>query len=102
MPNESQCSPLEIQRYLGKISGPLLDRIDMHVEVPIVPFTKMTSQQAGESSASIGDMVTEARTIQHQRFRKHRTVNNNATMDNPVGTQITNELAPLLNPRSQS
>ena len=81
MPAESQCSPREIQRYLGKISGPLLDRIDMHVEVPLVPFAKMTSQQAGEDSASIRERVTAARSIQHQRFKKHLNVTHNAAME---------------------
>jgi magnesium chelatase family protein len=53
----------------------------MHVEVPLVPFTKMTSQQAGEDSASIRERVTAARTIQHRRLKKHPTVNNNAAME---------------------
>ncbi len=80
MPAESQCSPREIQRYLGKISGPLLDRIDMHVEVPLVPFKKMTSRQAGESSACIRERVTQARLTQSVRFNAHAHINHNAAM----------------------
>ena len=81
MPNESQCSPREIQRYLGKISGPLLDRIDMHVEVPLVPFKKMTSRQAGEDSASIRERVSTARSIQETRFKSDHDTHHNAAMD---------------------
>ena len=81
MPNESQCSPREIQRYLGKISGPLLDRIDMHVEVPLVPFKKMTSRQAGEDSASIRERVSTARSIQETRFKSDHDIHHNAAMD---------------------
>ena len=81
MPQNSQCSPREIQRYLGKISGPLLDRIDMHIEVPLVPFKKMTSKQSGESSQTIRERVTAARLIQQRRFRAHPAVTNNAAME---------------------
>ncbi len=68
MPHESRSSPREIQNYLGRISGPLLDRIDLHVEVPQVNFREMTSAKAGESSAEIRGRVVCARQRQQQRF----------------------------------
>ena len=49
MPHESRSSPREIQRYLGRISGPLLDRIDIHIEVPAVPFRDLTSERVMEA-----------------------------------------------------
>ena len=81
MPGESQCSDREIQRYLGRISGPLLDRIDMHIAVPLVSFKEMTGQQTGENSAVIRERVIASRNIQHRRFQKHPSVNHNAAMD---------------------
>ncbi len=81
MPQNSQCSPREIQRYLGKISGPLLDRIDMHIEVPLVPFKKMTSNQNGEGSLTIRTRVTAARGIQQRRFKEDTAITNNAAME---------------------
>jgi magnesium chelatase family protein len=54
---ECRCTPGGIQRYLGKISGPLLDRIDIHVEVPAVPYKELRSTGASESSAEIRERV---------------------------------------------
>ena len=68
MPGESRSSPREIQNYLGRISGPLLDRIDLHVEVPAVKFREITSEQTGEASAQIRERVIAARQRQHARF----------------------------------
>ncbi|HZR20456.1 MAG TPA: YifB family Mg chelatase-like AAA ATPase [Verrucomicrobiae bacterium] len=79
MPAESRSSPREIQNYLGRISGPLLDRIDLHVEVPAVPFREITSHQNGEASAEIRKRVMAARERQHARFN-HKKVNCNARM----------------------
>lgn len=62
------CTPSQIQRYLAKISGPLLDRIDIHIEVPRVSITKLTSKPEGEPSAKIKDRVEKARRIQQKRF----------------------------------
>ena len=62
------CGPTQIIRYQKKISGPLLDRIDLHVEVPRVKFDKLASDSLGESSASIRQRVEEARDIQTKRF----------------------------------
>ena len=72
MPAESRSSPREIQNYLGRISGPLLDRVDLHIEVPPVKFREMSSEAAGESSAAIRERVIAARKHQHDRFAKTR------------------------------
>ncbi len=64
---ECRCTPMMIQRYLGKISGPLLDRIDIHVEVPAVPYKELREGAAAESSADIRARVEEARKIQRTR-----------------------------------
>ena len=58
---ESRSSPREIQNYLGRISGPLLDRIDLHIEVPQVKFREITGEQTGETSAQIRERVMAAR-----------------------------------------
>jgi magnesium chelatase family protein len=64
---ECRCTGAEIQRYLGKISGPLLDRIDLQIEVPAVPYKEMRSKDSSESSAVMRARVLEARTIQQRR-----------------------------------
>jgi magnesium chelatase family protein len=64
---ECRCTPAIIQRYLGKISGPLLDRIDLHVEVPAVPYKEMRSEGQGASSAEMRERIARARQIQHAR-----------------------------------
>ena len=65
---ECTCSPLAIQRYRSRISGPLLDRIDIHIEVPAVRYKELTDKNAGEGSAAIRERVDRAREIQLQRF----------------------------------
>ncbi len=80
MPGESRSTPREIQNYLAKISGPLLDRIDMHVEVPAVKFREISSDRAGEGSASIRERVISARQRQHARFAGRKQVSCNARM----------------------
>ncbi len=72
--------PYEMQRYLSKISGPLLDRIDIHIEVSPVPFEKLSDQHPAESSQNIRARVTQARAIQGQRFAAHPQVHYNAQM----------------------
>jgi len=74
-------SPLEMQRYLSKVSGPLLDRIDIHVEVQPVPFEKLSEGSKGESSDFIRARVTKAREIQTKRFVKNGKVHYNAQMN---------------------
>ena len=64
---ECRCTPPQIQRYLGKISGPLLDRIDIHIEVPAVKYKEMRSEQAGEDSGDIRARVEKARAVQKSR-----------------------------------
>ncbi len=73
-------SPAEMQRYLSKISGPLLDRIDIHIEVTPVPFDKLSEERRGESSVEIRKRVIEARNIQTQRFVELQNIHYNAQM----------------------
>ena len=77
-PNTS--SPYEMTRYLSKISGPLLDRIDIHIEVTPVPFDKLTEKRNGESSVEIRKRVTAAREIQSVRFEAFENIHYNAQM----------------------
>jgi magnesium chelatase family protein len=74
-------SPHEMQRYLSKISGPLLDRIDIHIEVTPVPFEKLTDNQNAESSVDIRKRVTKAREIQSKRFELLDNIHYNAQMN---------------------
>ncbi|MFD0975808.1 YifB family Mg chelatase-like AAA ATPase [Salinimicrobium gaetbulicola] len=74
-------SPGEMQRYLSKISGPLLDRIDIHIEVTPVPFEKLSEERKGESSVDIRKRVTAARDRQTQRFKENDHVHYNAQMN---------------------
>ena len=62
------CTPLEVKKYVRRISGPLLDRIDLHVEVPPVQYRDLTSEEAAESSARICTRVNAARTLQQRRY----------------------------------
>ena len=73
-------SPAEMQRYLSKISGPLLDRIDIHIEVTPVPFDKLTEKTKAESSVEIRKRVTAARELQTQRFESFENLHYNAQM----------------------
>ena len=72
--------PAEMQRYLSRISGPLLARIDIHIEVTPVPFEKLSEERRGESSVDIRKRVTAAREIQTQRFKENPNVHYNAQM----------------------
>ena len=74
------CTPGQIQRYMNKISGPLLDRIDIQVEITPVPFEALSKAQAGESSSSIRDRVVKARKTQEERFKLHPGIHCNAQM----------------------
>ena len=80
MPNESSSSPREIQNYLGRISGPLLDRIDLHIEVPAVKFRDMSAERTGETSRQIRERVVAARKRQHERFHERKHITCNARM----------------------
>lgn len=74
------CNPGQVQKYLNKISGPLLDRIDIQIEIVPVPFEKISEQQPGESSASIRERVIRARQIQTERFANYPHIHCNAQM----------------------
>ena len=74
-------SPHEMQRYLSKISGPLLDRIDIHIEVTPVPFDKLSDNHKAESSTEIRKRVIKAREIQTERFKEHKNIHYNAQMN---------------------
>jgi len=76
---ECRCTPLQIQKYLSRISGPLLDRMDLQVEVPRVNFEQLRGNSHAEGSESMRERVMEARTIQHQRFARYK-VNLNSEM----------------------
>ncbi|MBI5732105.1 MAG: YifB family Mg chelatase-like AAA ATPase [Candidatus Magasanikbacteria bacterium] len=78
------CSPAQVTRYQRKVSGPLLDRIDLHLEVPRLEFDKLASEQLAESSAVVRERVTKARQIQRERFQpldqKKKNVHTNSEM----------------------
>ncbi len=78
---ECTCTPMQIQKYVGKISGPLLDRIDIHVEVPAVKYTELASKRAGEFSSAIRERVIQAREIQARRFAGSKGLFSNADME---------------------
>lgn len=77
---ECTCTPIMVQRYLNKISGPLLDRIDLHVEVTPVPFSELSSARTSEPSDTVRERVIAARDIQAERFKEHPGVYANAQM----------------------
>ena len=66
---ECRCTPGQIQRYVGRVSGPLLDRIDIHVEVPTVPYRELTGKQSGTSSAKMQEQVTSLASKQDKSFK---------------------------------
>ena len=74
------CTPGQIQRYMNKISGPLLDRIDIHCEVLVVPFKELSQMEPGEPSSVIRERVIKARQIQEQRFKDYHGIYCNAQM----------------------
>ncbi len=75
------CTPPQVEKYLSKISGPLLDRIDLHVEVPAVPFTQLAEMPPGPTSADLRAQVLEARARQAKRF-------------GPRGPQVNGRMTP--------
>lgn len=70
---ECRCSLRQVQQYRQRISGPLLDRIDIHVEVPAVPYKDISNKTPGESSAAIRERVDKARAVQRERFSRNGT-----------------------------
>lgn len=78
------CNPGQVHRYLNRISGPLLDRIDIQIEIVPVPFEKMAEQNPSESSATIRERVIKARKIQEKRFANHPGIYCNAQMESKL------------------
>jgi len=74
------CTPGQIQRYMNKISGPLLDRIDIHCEIQAVPFAQLSQMQPGEPSSVIRERVIAARKVQEERFKPYKGIHSNAMM----------------------
>lgn len=74
------CSPGAVQKYMNKISGPLLDRIDIQIEIVPVPFEKISEQKPSESSLAIRERVIKARAIQAKRFETYEGIHCNAQM----------------------
>jgi len=74
------CSPQNIQKYLARVSGPLMDRIDMHIEVTPVPFEELSLRQSGPKSTEIRDRITDCRMLQGDRFKETPGVYCNAQM----------------------
>lgn len=81
---ECSCAPGIVQKYLNRISGPLLDRIDIHVEVIPVPFKELSRIQSSEKSSQIRERVIEARKIQETRFKEFKGVHCNAQMNSKM------------------
>lgn len=90
-------SPVQMQRYLSKISGPLLDRIDLHIDVQKVSYEELSSKAKGESSKAIRERVIAAREVQTQRFMGVKGVYSNAQMN----TKMARKLCPLDESSSQ-
>jgi magnesium chelatase family protein len=82
------CGPGIVQKYLNKVSGPLLDRIDIHIEVTPVSFGELTTGKSGESSKEIRDRVINARNTQQERYKIRREVHCNAQMDSKLLKQM--------------
>jgi magnesium chelatase family protein len=85
---ECTCPPGAVQKYLNKISGPLLDRIDLHVEVTPVAFSELSSTRQFEKSDSIRERVIKARNIQEERYKDHEGVHANAQMSSKMLKEI--------------
>ncbi len=81
------CSPGQIQRYMNKISGPLLDRIDLQVEITPVPFDEISKATPGEPSSAIRARVVAARHIQEERYKNHKGIHCNAQMTERMITE---------------
>jgi magnesium chelatase family protein len=97
---QCRCSPALIQRYRQRISGPLLDRIDLHIEVPLLQFKQLNHQPTGESSSTIRQRITHARLTQQQRYQPtHPQLLTNSQMPSKLlkaHCKITSEASQLL------
>ena len=81
------CTPAQIHRYLSRISGPLLDRIDLQCEIEAVPYEQLRETAPGESSAAMRERVTKAREVQKQRFANNALIHSNAMMSTKMVRQ---------------
>jgi magnesium chelatase family protein len=79
---ECRCSPAQVQKYRGRISGPLLDRIDIHVDVPAIDIQDLTGPAESESSELVRNRVARARLVQRKRLRSENGVRCNARLPN--------------------
>jgi magnesium chelatase family protein len=79
--HECTCTSFQIQRYMARISGPLLDRIDIHIEVPAVKFKELSGQPTGEPSKAVRQRVNAARGVQLERFKNEKSIFCNAHME---------------------
>ena len=94
---ECSCGPGVVKRYLNKISGPLLDRIDLHVEVTPVSYDELSNYNVQEeSSKDIAERVVKARTIQIERFKDFKNINCNAQMPSRMVREVCQLSAPGL------
>jgi len=89
--HECVCSPAQIQKYMSRLSGPLMDRIDIHIEVPAVNFKELSSDACGEKSEVIRARVNHARKRQLERFKNVKSVYCNAHME----SQMIREICPI-------
>ncbi|MBD3385284.1 magnesium chelatase, partial [candidate division KSB1 bacterium] len=79
--HECTCTVPQIRKYMSRISGPLLDRVDIHLEVPAVKYKELRSQKSGETSRQVRDRVEITRRVQQQRFKDHPSLFCNARME---------------------
>src|SRR5258708_12457277 len=70
---QCNCSPLQVEKYIGKISGPLLDRIDIHLEVASVPFRELSDQNSGTTTSQILEQGVPAREVRNAPFQSERS-----------------------------
>ncbi len=97
--HECQCQPIAVQRYLSKVSGPLMDRIDIHIDVPAVRVQELSVGQVGESSREVRARVMRARDVQIERFAAHPAIFKNADMstkDTAMFCQCSEEASEIL------
>jgi magnesium chelatase family protein len=87
---ECMCTPPMIQRYVSKVSGPLLDRIDIHIEVPAVQYKELRSNAAAEGSVEIRARVLAARALQHDRFLQYGTKSPTKTRNHAASATFAN------------
>ncbi len=100
---ECRCSPTQIQRYRSRISGPLLDRIDIHIDAPALSLTELRSEKPGEASALLRERIQAARDRQHARFRTstanarmtHAQIRKHCSIDSTLGDLLQHAMEQL-------